>query len=76
MIPLSWTCVENTCTINNIEPFFTPNFSSGEIVISIFLLILILLQLITLIRDSFKNIKISRRFMGNNTQNGKEFYEI
>lgn len=73
---IQWTCLENICTINNSEPFFTPFFSSGDIMISILLLLLFLVELIKLLRFSISKQKIIREYQGNNSPDGKEFYEI
>lgn len=77
---IEWNCITtengNTCTIQNIDPILTPYFSSGDIMISILLLLLFLIELIKLLRFSIGKIKVTREYQGNNSQEGKEFYQI
>jgi len=76
MEQIQWQCVDNTCTIQNINPTFTPFFTSGDIMISILLLILVVLKLIELLRGAISKVILHRRYQGNNSPDGKEFYEI
>ena len=80
MDTIQWNCTTldntQTCNITNTEPLFTPNFSSGDIMISILLLILLLLQMVKFLRYSIKATKVIREYQGNNSPDGKEFYNI
>jgi uncharacterized membrane protein len=65
-----------TCTLPSSEPYFTPFFSAGDIVISIFLLILIIFELIKFLSKGLSTQKVVRNYQGNNSPDGKEFYKI
>jgi hypothetical protein len=77
---ITLNCLTNetgqTCTINSAEPFVTPFFSSGEILIALFLFILILLQLVKILAKGINSVSIIREFQGNNSPDGKEKYKI
>lgn len=74
---IQWLCDENNlCTVQNVDPLFTPFFSSGDIMISILLLLLIIIELINLLRGSLKGVDIHRKYQGNNSPDGKEFYKL
>ena len=65
-----------TCTIPASDPIVTPFFSSGEILMSIFLFILILLEMVKLLKAGIGSVKVVREFNGNNSPDGKEKYQI
>lgn len=65
-----------TCLIPASDPFFTPFFSSGDIMISILLFILIVIELIKLLRAGISTVSIIRKYQGNNSPDGKEFYKL
>jgi len=65
-----------TCTINGNEPFITPFFNAGDVVISLFLFIIIILMFIQFLKSGINSVKVVREFQGNNSQDGKEFYKI
>lgn len=73
---IQWTCIDNTCTLSNSDPIFTPFFSSGDIMISILLLLLLLIELIKLLRSAISKQKVIREYQGNNSPDGKEFYNL
>ena len=64
------------CLIPASDPFFTPFFSSGDIMISVLLLILIVIELIKLLRGGLNSVSVIRKYQGNNSPDGKEFYEL
>jgi len=57
-------------TTNNTE------FTAGDLVIGLFLLIIILLILVYFLRSAINSVPVVRHFQGNNSQDGKEFYDI
>ena len=59
-----------------ITPVLNGNFSSGDMMICILLLVLIIIKLVELLRTGLSSVKIIREFQGNNSQDGKEFYKI
>lgn len=65
-----------TCIINSSSPFITPFFSSGEVLISLFLFILIILEIIKLVIKATGSVTVIKKLQGNNTQDGKEFYNL
>lgn len=65
-----------TCEINASNPFITPFISSGEMLISFFLLILIILKLIEFLKSAISSVEVVRNYQGNNSPDGKEFYKI
>lgn len=64
------------CVIASGDPFVTPFISSGEILISLFLFIIIFLELVKLLIASISSVKVVREFTGNNSPDGKENYTI
>jgi hypothetical protein len=64
------------CLIPASDPFFTPFFSSGDIMISILLFIIIVLSLVKLLRGGLNSVNIKRKFTGNNSPDGKEDYTL
>lgn len=64
------------CLIPTSNPFFTPFFSSGDIMISILLLILVIFELIKFLRSGINSVSITRNYQGNNSPDGKEFYKL
>lgn len=68
------TCVSvgtsTDCTIS--QAYFT----SGEMFISLLLLILIILKMFEIVRGGIFTIQQKRIFTGNNSQMGKEHYDI
>jgi len=80
MEQLNWTCNNVTdgqhCVLENTSPLFTPTFSSGDIMISILLLLLFFIELVKLLRFSINKTKVVRHYQGNNSPDGKEFYQI
>jgi hypothetical protein len=51
-------------------------FTKGDFVISFFLLIIIFLILVYFIRSAINSVGVTRKYQGNNSPDGKEFYEI
>lgn len=78
MNDIVWNCnTEGTiCTISASDPFFIPFFSSGDIMISVLLLLLVLFELVKFLRAGISSVKIIRKYQGNNSPDGKEFYNI
>jgi len=68
------TCIavgtSTDCTIS--QSYFT----SGEMFMSLLLLILIVLKIFEIVRQGIFTIKQKRKFTGNNSQMGKEEYDI
>lgn len=64
------------CLIPASDPFFTPFFTSGDIMISVLLLLLFVLELVKLLRGGIKSVSVTRKYQGNNSPDGKEFYKI
>lgn len=65
-----------TCIIPTQDPIFTPFFSSGDIMISILLLLLVVFELIKFLRGGINSVEIKRIYQGNNSPDGKEFYKL
>jgi len=80
MHDITLNCVNNTdgqtCTINGDEPLITPFFNSGDIVISLFLFIIIILMLIRFLKKGINSVEVLRHYQGNNSPDGKEFYKL
>jgi len=84
MEQILWNCEEvldhgtkhQMCYLNANDPLFTPFFSSGDIMISILLLVLIILQLVKILNKSISSVSVVRKYQGNNSPDGKEFYKI
>ncbi len=70
------TGTEMNCIIPASDPFFTPFFSSGDIMISVLLFILVVIELIKLLRQGLNTQQVIRNYQGNNSPDGKEFYKI
>ena len=64
------------CTIPATDPVITPFFSSGEVLICLFLFVLILLKFVELLKSGIGSVKVVREFTGNNSPDGKETYKI
>lgn len=64
------------CVISTQEPLFTPFFSSGDIMISILILLLVFFELVKLLRGGINSVEVKRIYQGNNSPDGKEFYKI
>ena len=60
----------------NASPFYIPNFSSGDLMISLLLFIFLIIELIKLVARSISKIKINKKYLGNNSQDGKNIYNI
>jgi len=73
-------CITNTdgqtCTIPASDPILTPFFSSGDIMVSVLLFIIIILILIKFLKSGINTVSIIREYQGNNSPDGKEFYKI
>lgn len=54
----------------------SPTLSAGDILISTLLVILIVIQICELIVAALSPIKVQRRFLGNNSRDGKEITEV
>jgi len=67
------TCIVATSTNCTISQNY---FTSGEMFISLLLLILILLKIIELVSQGIFSIPITKKFTGVNTIEGKEEYDI
>lgn len=52
------------------------NFTSGELMISTLLFLILILILIYFLRSAINSVRVNRRFQGNNSPDGKEFYEL
>lgn len=52
------------------------NFTSGELMISTLLFLLLMLFLIYFLRSAINSVKIVRHYQGNNSPDGKEFYDV
>jgi len=65
-----------TCTIPASDPYFIPFFSAGDIVISVFLFILIFFEMVKFLKKAFSTQKVIRKYQGNNSPDGKEFYKL
>lgn len=52
------------------------SFSLGEMFISLLLLIFLILAIITMIRGAIFAVSVHRKFLGNNSRDGKEFYKL
>lgn len=61
-----------TCVTDYSQGFYT----SGELVISLQLFIIIIFIIFWSVRSSLNSITIKRKFLGNNSKDGKEIYEI
>ena len=77
------TNTDNTCTIpfssiysGNVASFNTPFFSSGEMFISLLLLIGLILAIITMVRKGIFSIKVHKKYLGVNQMEGKEIYKM
>ena len=53
-----------------------PNFSAGEMMIAILLFLILILILIYFLRSGLNSQKVVKQLQGNNTIEGKEFYDI
>lgn len=65
-----------TCTIPASDPFFTPFFNSGDIMITVLLLIIVIFELIKFLRGSISSVKINRTYLGHYSKEGKEIIDI
>jgi len=65
-----------TCLIPTQDPIFTPFFSSGDIMISVLLLLLVIFELVKFLRAGINSVEVKRNYQGNNSPDGKEFYKI
>ena len=71
---IEWNCIDNNCIIANTDPIFTPFFSSGDLMISLLLFILLVIEMIKLVACSISSIKTNKKYLGNNSPDGKEIY--
>ena len=73
-------CIEivngQTCTITGDEPFITPFFNAGDVLVSLFLFIIIILILIHFLKSGINSVDVLRKYQGNNSPDGKEFYKL
>ena len=65
-----------TCKISASEPFVVPFFSSGDMMIAVMLFIIIFLMLINLLKSGIGSVSVIRKYQGNNSPDGKEFYKL
>lgn len=65
-----------TCTISGNDPFITPFFNSGDLMISLFLFIIMILMLIQFLKSGINSVDVVRKYQGNNSPDGKEFYKL
>lgn len=70
------TGIGQTCTIPASDPFFTPFFSSGDIMISILIFLLLVFELVKFLRAGISSVELKRKYQGNNSPDGKEFYDL
>jgi hypothetical protein len=69
------TCTNNVTGTDNVCT--TPSFfSGGEMFISLLLLIGLILAIIVIIKNGIFSVDVHRKFLGNNSQEGKENYKI
>lgn len=61
-----------TCTVDYSDGFFT----SGDLFISLELFIIIVLGLTLVLTSSMRRIPVTKKYVGNNSTDGKEIYEI
>jgi hypothetical protein len=64
------------CTLENTEHLFSPIFSSGDIMINILLLLLVVFEMVKFVRQAISKTPTHREYQGNNSPDGKEFYQI
>jgi len=57
-------------------PFLTSEFSSGEMLISLFLFIGLILAIILIVAKSIKSVAVHKKYLGVNQMEGKEIYKI
>jgi len=68
-----------TCTIpfsSLSTAFVTPQITSGELIVSFFLLLILVVLLIQLLIPAIRTVPILRKFLGNNSIDGKEINTI
>lgn len=53
-----------------------PDFSSGDLVNAFFSFLIIIFILIYFLRSAINSVPVVRRYQGNNSPDGKEFYDI
>ena len=64
------------CSYDNNIPMINGMFSSGEMIISLFLFILIIFEIIKFIIKGVGSVSVVREYTGNNSPDGKEQYKI
>ena len=79
MIDIIWNCTDTSstsqCTITNGDPFFVPFFSAGDIMVSVLIFLLVVLEIIKLLKGGINSIK-TKKSVKLYEQNGKEYRYI
>jgi hypothetical protein len=57
-------------------PVLSSTFSSGDLMISLLLFIMLIMGLIYFLHKAITSVAVHRRYQGNNSPDGKEFYEL